>query len=135
MPYRRIALLIGLTGLSACAPPAPPPGPVVPVAVEVTCTGADVDFKVRPWYLELNQGDQVDWLLADPQQSIEIRKASSAWPFQSNKFNGNRADPPTSRAMKGGQGGKHFRYAIAVTCQGPEGPRTVVLDPDMYIKR
>jgi len=105
------------------------------VAVNVDCTGNDVSFVVRPWHLELDEGDEVTWQLANATQTIEIRKRQSAWPFNANKFTGTQADPPTARAMKPGQRGKSFRYSIAVTCQGAEGARTVELDPDMYIKR
>jgi hypothetical protein len=94
-----------------------------------------VVFSVTPWRLELASGDEVTWQLADASQTMEIRKRQSAWPFNVNKFNGNQADPPSSRGMKAGQQGKTFRYLISVACQGGEGPRRVELDPDLYIRR
>jgi len=67
-------------------------------------------------------------------QTIEVKKKQSAWPFSDNKFTGNRGDPPRGRGMKGGQKGKRFHYGIVVTCQGPSGPREVIIDPDMYVR-
>jgi hypothetical protein len=136
MLIHRVIPFAGLAALWACAsPPSPPRGQNLPVAVDVRCTGPDVVFSVSPWHLELAEGDEVTWRLADPAQTIEIRKRQSAWPFDRNRFSGTQADPPVGEAMKGGQRGKTFRYAIVVTCQGGEGARTVELDPDMYIKR
>lgn len=127
---------VGFVTVWSCATaPAPSTGATVPVAVDVKCTGPNVVFSVSPWRLELAEGDAVVWQLTDPAQTIEIRKRQSAWPFNSNRFTGTQADPPTGQAMKGGQRGKSFRYFIAVGCQGSEGPRRVELDPDMYIKR
>jgi hypothetical protein len=135
MGIRGLGPLAGLVVVWSCAsPPAPPRGATVPVAVDVQCTGADVVFSVSPWHLELTEGDEVVWQLADATQTMEIVKRQSGWPFNDNRFRGNRTDPPTSRGMKGGQKGRTFRYAIAVTCQGSEGARRVELDPDMYIK-
>ena len=136
MRIRPLVPLAGLVAAWSCASlPAPPRGQTLPVAVNVQCTGADVVFSVRPWHLELAEGDEVVWQLADATQTIEIRKRQSAWPFDDNKYTGTTASPPTGKAMKGGQKGKSFRYSIVVNCQGGEGARRVELDPDLYIKR
>ncbi len=136
MGITRLVPLAGLLILGACRQdPAPPVRQTREVAVDVRCTGLDVSFSVSPWHLELDEGDEVVWRLADASQTIEIRKRQSAWPFSDNRYSGTQADPPTGRAMKGGQRGRTFRYLVAVTCQGGEGARTVELDPDMYIKR
>ena len=136
MRISRLVPLLGLGVVWSCASvPRPPRGQVLPVAVDVRCTGPNVVFSVSPWHLELAAGDEVVWQLADATQNIEIRKRQSAWPFDDNKYTGTQADPPTGKAMKGGQNGKSFRYSIVVNCQGGEGARRVELDPDLYIKR
>lgn len=136
MTFRPLVPLVGLVAVVSCASlPHPPRGQTLPVAVSVQCAAADVVFSVRPWRLELAEGDEVVWQLADATQTIEIRKRQSSWPFDDNKYTGTQADPATAKTMKGGQKGKTFRYSIAVNCQGGEGPRRVELDPDMYIKR
>jgi hypothetical protein len=135
MRIGRFVLLVGLGVVWSCAPPRPPVGQTLPVRVNVDCSGPNVVFSVSPWRLELASGDEVVWQLADASQTIEIRKRQSGWPFDNNKYTGSQADPPTGKAMKGGQNGKTFRYAIAVNCQGGEGARRVELDPDLYIRR
>lgn len=126
--------LLGLAVWSCAVPPRPPRGQDREVAVDVRCTGEEVAITINPWSSALDEGDEIVWRLADANQTIDIRKKQSAWPFDNNKFNGNRADPPHGRGMKGGQKGKTFRYEIKVTCQAGGGPREVIIDPDMYIK-
>ena len=126
--------LLGLATWSCPSPPRPAAGQDREVTVDVRCTGEEVVATVNPWSRSLDEGDAVVWLLVDPSQTIEIKKKQSAWPFSDNKFTGNRGDPPRGRGMKGGQKGKRFHYGIVVTCQGPSGPREVIIDPDMYVR-
>jgi len=133
----RVLVAGGLLGFVAwaCASEPPPRGPDREVTIQVSCVDEQVSFTVSPWRLELNEGEGAVWTLADATQTIEIQKKQRAWPFSDNKLAGSRADPPHGRAMKGGQKGKSFRYAIAVTCEGSAGAREIVIDPEMYVRR
>ncbi len=108
----------------------------VTVNVDVQCQGSRVEFSVDPWVARLQQGDDVEWRLADNADSDTITvapKQGRAWPFVAAAPGGSRANAARSGNMRPNQRGRH-QYNITLVCQqGNSGPYTVVIDPDMDI--
>jgi hypothetical protein len=141
--WRGLILFSGvavLTGFGITnAPPRPvPQARVVPVAVNVQCTGGRVQFDVNPWVVEIRQGDGIDWQLAGNASSpdIEISPATPGrWPFQGpTTVRGNRGRAAQGRSMKPNQRGQRFKYNIRLSCAGPGGEQyEVIIDPDIKV--
>ncbi len=109
----------------------------VTVSVDVRCPGNRVEFSVDPWQARLQQGDEIEWVLAESAGSDSIwlaPKRGRPWPFVGAAPRGDRRNPARGRDMRPNQGGRH-PYDITLVCQeGDSGPYTVVIDPDMIIE-
>jgi len=108
----------------------------VTVEVDVQCQANNgVQFTMAPWRAELYQGDTIVWVLHKDAQVADITiKPKVAWPFNTNKYNGNRLNPPKSKAMKPNQvKDAVFAYSVTATCVRSGAPSVVIVDPDIII--
>ena len=143
---RNLAVLVGVGGLTGfgfaelgTTADAPREAATVQVNVDVTCPGGAVQMSVDPWLVELEQGDDIDWILSSTAQSSSIEitpKRPGQWPFANASHAGGRgaANAASARNMRANQGGRRYQYNITLQCQdGDSDPMTVVIDPDIII--
>lgn len=109
------------------------------VQLNVTCGAGNVRVTVNPWERDLIQGDTVEWSMASSADSDDFSiepKQASRWAYSdAPPYRGTKANAAQARAMKPSQAGQRYAYNITMTCQqGPSGPYTVIVDPDIVIR-
>lgn len=105
------------------------------VTVDARCAGPrNTEVTVRPWNLQVSQGDDVQWAISNAANTSEITiTPKAAWPFATNRPQGTKATPAGSSGMRPGSLGK-YSYTIRLICQaGGSPPDTVVIDPDVIV--
>lgn len=133
-----VAIVSLITG--ACTRPLLEPGAVIPVTVSLTCADAGMQASISPYVVQVPEGDQVEWKIAESSTVSEIeidKKQNGSWPYDGAlPYRGGRENPPKAGRMKGGLVGRKFGYTISGTCTSAGGEaRRIVIDPDMIIIR
>lgn len=114
------------------------PRAVVQVTVSARCAGPNnTEITVSPWNVRLQQGDEVEWVIAANANSNDITvtpKSTSDWPFASRgPYNGTKGNPARANGMRGSGRGT-YKYNIALVCQsGQNPPDSVIIDPDIIV--
>jgi hypothetical protein len=110
----------------------------VQVTVTARCAGPNsTEITVRPWNIRLQQGDEIEWVIAANANSEDITvtpKNSSGWPFASRgPYNGSKAQPTRANGMRPNSRGS-YQYNIQLVCQsGNNPPDSVLVDPDIIV--
>ena len=133
-----VAVVLLMTG--ACARPVLEPGALIPVTVSLTCADAGMQASITPYIVQVPEGDQVEWKLAEGSTVMELeidKKPNGSWPYDGKlPYKGGKDNPAKSGQMKGGLVGRKFGYTISGTCTSTGGEaRRIVIDPDMIIIR
>jgi len=105
------------------------------IAVDARCAGArSTAVTVRPWNLQVAQGDDVQWQINASANTDEITiTPKAAWPFDNNRAQGTKATPASASRMRPAARGR-YSYSIRLVCQaGNSPPDTVVIDPDVIV--
>lgn len=111
---------------------------VVRVTVSARCAGPNnTEITVSPWNVRLQQGDEVEWVIAANANSNDITvtpKSTSDWPFASRgPYNGTKGNAARANGMRGNGRGS-YKYNIELVCQsGQNPPDSVVIDPDIIV--
>ncbi len=124
--------LLGVLGLNGrhFTPPA-----TVQVQVDLQCSADGHPYAVNPDTAVLNQGDELEWVLADSATTsgLAITPKQDAWPFaDSVRYHGSKSKPAHAKKMKANQSGKHFGYAVQMVCSSGSAD-TVTIDPQIII--
>jgi hypothetical protein len=121
--------VLGLNGRHFTAPA------TVQVHVDLQCSADGHPYTVDPDTAVLNQGDELEWLLADTATTSEltITPKQDAWPFaDSVRYHGKKMKPARAKKMKPNQHGKNFGYAVQMVCNSGSSD-TVTIDPQIII--
>jgi hypothetical protein len=125
--------LLGVLGLNGrhFTPPA-----TVQVQVDLQCSApGEHPYTVDPDTAVLNQGDELEWVLADSATTggLTITPKQDAWPFaDSVRYHGSKSKPAHAKKMKANQSGKRFGYAVQMVCSSGSAD-TVTIDPQIII--
>ena len=110
----------------------------VRVTVSARCAGPNsTEITVSPWNVRLQQGDEIEWVIAANANSEDITmtpKSTSGWPFASRgPFNASKARPTRANGMRPNSRGS-YQYNIQLVCQsGNNPPDSVLVDPDIIV--
>ena len=111
---------------------------VVQVTVNARCAGPNsTEITVSPWNVRLQQGDEIEWVIAANANSNNITvspKSTSDWPFASRgPYNAQKGNPARGNGMRANGRGS-YKYDITLVCQsGNNPPDNVVIDPDIIV--
>ncbi len=132
-----VGALLLATALVLAAKPWPSRA-TVQVTVSARCAGPNsTEITVSPWNVRVQQGDEIEWIIAANANSdnITVRpKATSGWPFASRgPFNATKGQPARANGMRPNGRGS-YKYDIELVCQaGNNPPDSVVVDPDVIV--
>lgn len=110
----------------------------VQVTVSARCAGPNsTEVTVSPWNVRLQQGDEIEWVIAANANSDNISvtpKTTSGWPFASRgPFNAAKGQPARANNMRPNSRGS-YKYNIELVCQaGSNPPDSVIIDPDVIV--
>jgi hypothetical protein len=111
---------------------------VVQVTVNARSAGPNnTENTVSPWNVRLQQGDEIEWVIAANANSNDITvlpKETSDWPFATRgPFNAAKGRPARVNGMRANGRGT-YKYNIQLVCQsGNNPPDAVLIDPDIIV--